>query len=194
MRLFHCCPRMNDQFQQHVYVNHLLGIVADAWSRCIWDYFQLVTLRLVDPHYAQRYIESCLKDFVEFNNLTRQLKSTELRNKQVWRAWDYIRELVIKYQTIDDIRIATLDHGAKENTRFKWEQFLVGSHKKPTILMERPIRRVTLEEWNKFQQSSLNSLLDEATEMCGREVENRENWNYNDIFGNESPRLKVIFA
>ena len=193
MQLFRCWWRMNDPLQQIAYARDLLGIVAEAWSRCIRDYFQLVTLRLVDPHFAQSYIESCLNDSAEFNNLTRQLTSSELGNTQVWRAWYYVRELVIKYRP-DDIRIGRLDKGARESTRFKWGQFLTGSPPKATILMERPERKVTWEEWDKLPQRSLNDLLDEATEMCGREVLERKNWNYADVFAEQSDRLRAIFA
>lgn len=184
---------MNDQIQEIADVTDLLGIVTDARSRCIWDYFQLVTLRLVDPHFAQSYIESCLNDSVEFNNLIRQLKDTELRHTHVWRAWYYIRELVIKYRP-QDIRIGRLDKGERESTRFKWGKFLAGSPPKATILMERPERIVTWSEWHKVPQYSLNALLDEATERCGRDVLVRKNWEYTDVFAEHSPRLKAIFA
>lgn len=184
---------MDDQLQQDVYVKILVSIVRDAWCRCIWDYFQLVTLRLVDPHSAQSYIDSCLNDSVEFNNFTRQLTSLEFRNTQVWRAWCYIRELVTKYKP-GDPRIEMLDKGSRDSIRYKLEKFLAGSPPRAKVLMERPDRTVTPSEWNRFPQHSLNALLDEATEMCGREVLERKKWEYTDVFADRSPRLTAIFA
>jgi hypothetical protein len=184
---------MDDQLQQAANVKILVDIVYDAWCRCIWDYFQLVTLRLVDPLSAQSYIESCLHDSVEFNNFTHQLTSQEFRNTQVWRAWNYIRELITKYKP-GDPRIQRLDKGARESKRYKLGKFLAGSPLRATILMDRPDRIVTLSEWNRFPQHSLNALLDEATEMCGREVLERMNWEYTDVFADQSPRLTAIFG
>lgn len=183
---------MNGQILQP-YVNLLRGIVADAWARCILDYFQLVTLRLVDQYSAQSYIDSCLNDSAEFNNFTRQLLGPEFRPKQVWRAWGYIRELVIKYRP-GDMKINVLDAGTRESVRFKLSQFLSGNPPKATVLMDRPERTVTETEWNRLPQRSLNSLFAEATEMCGREVVDQSDWKYTDVFVEQSPRLQAIFA
>lgn len=176
-------------------VKALRGVVAEAWSQCMWEYFQLVTLRLIDPKYSRDYIDSCLSDSVEFNNFSRQLNSDEFRNRQVWRAWHYIRELVIKYhQTSDDKRIARLDKGAKESTRFKFTQYLGGSLPKAQSERGRPQRKVRPEEWNRLPQPSLNALLDEAVEMCGYEVQEREDWKYEQVFSANSQRLMGILA
>src|SRR5204862_4010957 len=104
------------------YVEDLKDLVNDAWIRCLQDYFQLVTVRLMNPAKTQSYIDSCLNDSVEFNTLTRQVYRTDFQNKQVWRAWHYIRELVIKYRRETDIRIPRLEQGAKRNARVKLGQ------------------------------------------------------------------------
>src|SRR5271169_3065783 len=39
-------------------VQALRRIVAEAWLQCMSEYFQLITLRLVDPKYSRDYIDS----------------------------------------------------------------------------------------------------------------------------------------
>jgi hypothetical protein len=175
-------------------VQALRRIVNEAWFQCLSEYFQLVTLRLIDPKYSRDYIDSCLSDAVEFNNFTRQLDSHEFRNRQVWRAWHYIRELVVKYQDSDGETIARLDKGARESTRFKFIQCFGGNLPKAHSERGRPKRKLTPGEWNRLPKKSVNIMLDEAIEMCGCEVPVRKDWNYDDVFSNQPQRIMEIFG
>ena len=72
-------------------VNILKALVRHAWKLCIIEYFQVVAMRLVDPQYSQYYFNSAIHDSVEFQKFSEELNGKEFQNRQIWRAWTYIR-------------------------------------------------------------------------------------------------------
>ena len=175
-------------------VKSLRGLVSEAWAQCIWDYLQLVTLRLVDPNYPRQNINQCLSDSVEFNNFSQQLNGPDFRNRQVWRAWFYIQDLVIKYLPQGDGRIARMEQGTAECTWFNFTQFIGWSGLKATSKHLRPKIELSVSDWKTLPQTSLNNLLDQATENCGYEIGKREDWRYDDVFNFNSPRLTKLLV
>jgi hypothetical protein len=175
-------------------VKALRDLVSEAWAQCIWDYLQLVTKRLVNRTYPRHHINQCLSDSVEFNNFSQQLNGPEFRNRQVWRAWFYIRELVMKYLPKDDGRIVRMEQGTVECTWFNFTQFIGGSGLKATSKHPRPSIEVSLADWNTLPQTSLNNLLDQAVENCGYEIGEREDWTREDVFNFNSQRLTKLLV
>lgn len=162
----------------------LLRVVIDeAWSHCLWEYLQLATLRLKDREYSQKYLRNCLKDSAEFNNVVRQLNHSSFRDRQVYRAWYYVRPLVIKYlpqSASEDYK--PLDEGSGRSAMFMVVK-LIGDLPKAEPKSERPKRRLSLEEWESLSATTRNRLLDDAVANCGYERRQNKDWEYEDVFG-----------
>ena len=96
-------------------VDDLRHVVRDAWTACLHEYLQVITMRLVDPQYSQRFFNSTFHDIYEFYFFSKELDTKSMGNWQVWRAWRYIRPLVVKYVLKSDKEkqeiIKRLDHG-----------------------------------------------------------------------------------
>ena len=168
-------------------VDVLKELVRDAWDGCVFEYFQLITIRLIDPKYSQKYTPSALHDAVVINNLSKELSGPDFRNRQVWRAWHYIRAMVVKYVDESDGRIQQMDRAAAESIHFKITR-LLSKPPQATSDKDRPMRTVSEEQWKSLPQESLNLALDEATELCGYQKRNKfMEWRYNHIFGHNSP-------
>jgi hypothetical protein len=193
-RILRSFTGLSDQSQELAEeVERLKKVVAAASAACAWEYFELVTLRALDPLYARNYVDSCQNDLVEFNNFSRQLHGPNFKNRYVYRAWYYIKALVVKYTPPGDGMIERLEGGAKASIRFRLSQFL-GSPPKAASKGDRPERKVTEDEWNSLPQTSLNQLLDRAVEMCGYELREDGDWTYADVFDHRSQRLHAILV
>lgn len=175
-------------------VETLRGVIAEALMLCMVEYFQLVTLRLADAKYCRDYLDACLNDAAELNDFGQQLDSVGFRRKQIWRAWQYIRELVVKYLPADDPTITNLDKGAKDSLALRFTKFVKGGLRKVQCQRKRPGRKLTKDEWNSIPQNSLNAVLDAAAEMCGSEDLEKRDWMYDDLFSDLSERLMEILA
>jgi hypothetical protein len=171
----------------------LRAVVNDAWTQCTWEYFQLATLRLVDPNYSRKYIKNCLNDSVEFNNFVRQLDDTSFRPRQVYRAWHYVRALVVKYTPESEQHTyKTLDDGAKQSAIFTLVK-LIGDLPQAEPKKGRPERKLSAEEWDTLAVSTRNRLLNDAVQNCGYERAELNDWAYCDVFGEltDSPATSV---
>jgi hypothetical protein len=185
---------LSDESSQLVsYVKALRGVASEALYQCISDYILIVTLRVIDPHYSQKYIRACLRDGVEFKNFFSQIDSPRFRSRHVWRAWHYIRELVVKYIGEGDSQVKLLDTGAKESTRFQVTKF-IGGLTQAEAGIGRPTRKVTKEEWRNIPQNSRNELVDRAIQMHGYEEQNKKDWGYDDVFASNPQRLLAILT
>jgi hypothetical protein len=171
----------------------LREVVDIAWTQCTWEYFQLATLRIVVPDYTRKYIKNCLNDSVEFNNFVRQLNDTSFRPRQVYRAWYYVRALVVKY-TPDNQKdkYKCLDDGAKQSTLFTLVKF-IGDLPQADPKKGRPDRKLSEDEWDTLAVTTRNRLLNDATQNCGYERTEPKDWTYCDIFGQltDSPATSV---
>jgi hypothetical protein len=172
----------------------LKAVVNEAWTQCTWEYFQLATLRLVAPDYSRKYIKNCLNDSVEFNNFVRQLDDPSFRPRQVYRAWHYVRALVVKY-TPDDAKenYKPLDDGAKQSALFALVK-LIGDLPQAEPKQDRPTRKLSEDEWETLAVTTRNRLLNDAVQNCGYEQAEVKDWAYCDIFGDltESPAASVF--
>lgn len=169
------CPAIQTQL--------LRAVVDEAWTHCVWEYLQLATLRLKYREYSQKYIRNCLQDSVEFNNLVRQLNDKSFRDRQVYRAWYYIRPLVVKYlpkSAADNYK--DLDNGSGKSAMFMVVR-LVGDLPRAEPEPERPKRILSLEEWETFSTGTRNRLLNDAISNCGYERRDPKDWEYEDLFG-----------
>jgi hypothetical protein len=167
-------------------VDVLKDLVREAWGACILEYFRLITIRLMDPKYSQKYTHSTLHDVVVINNLSKELNGPDFRNRQVWRAWHYIRAMVVKYVDEFDGRVQQMDQATANSIHFKITR-LVSKPPQATSDKERPMRKVSEDEWMSLPQESLNLALDEATGLCGYQERNKDmEWRYFDIFWRNS--------
>lgn len=169
-------------------VKMLRGVVSEAFIQCISDYIRLVTLRVLDPYYSRDYIKACLRDTVQFKDFFSQIDSSEFNKRYVWRAWHYIRELVVKYLGEKDGQIALLDKRESESTWFQFTKFL-RRYPQAAAGKGRPTRVVTEEDWGRIPQYSRNDLVDHAILMHGYEEQNKKDWGYNDVFAPNPQRL-----
>lgn len=157
-------------------VTSLKELVKEAWRTCTVEYFQLIIKRLVNPTEPQEFTKSVLHDLVVFKTFSEELLANTFRNRQVWRAWHYIRELVVKYipKIGDklDSRIIALDNGLDDSVRFKLTTSLATPPRAAPERTKRPDSKITEGQWNGIPNNSLKKLLDEASrEICGRERE-----------------------
>ena len=173
-------------------VDVLRGLVKDAWKNCIVEYFQVVAMRVVDPQYSYFYFNATLHDSVEFTKFCKELNNEEFQNRQIWRAWTYIRPLVVKYVGEQTGEVERLDRGLNHATWFRFDLILRG-FPEATFEKERPNRKVTEEQWDQTSEL-LNELLDEAILLCGYKKENESNWVYKDVFTDNPQRLNSILA
>jgi hypothetical protein len=173
-------PKLSEQ------VKTLEAVVNEAWTECTWEYFQLATLRLVDPEYARKYIGNCLDDSVEFNNFVRQLddpKSRPTSTVHICRGWYYIRTLVEKYLPKDaHENYKLLDKGEEQSRGFAVVKFL-SKPPKAEPKKDRPTRKLSEEEWMTLPVSTRNRLLNNAIYNCGYEPTKDKDWMYSEIFG-----------
>ena len=159
-------------------VDTLKVLVTEAWTRCLWEYVQLAILRLVDPQYSQKFIANCLNDYVEFNNFMRQLNDDRFRSRRVYRAWYYIRPLVMKYLPEGTEEIyKDLDKVLPGPCFLK----LVGGLPKATPKKERPEKMLSKEQWNTLSRETRNRVLNDVVEKCGYKKVCRD-WEYEDVF------------
>jgi len=172
-------------------VETLKGLVRTAWKICIMEYFQVVAMRLVDPQYSHCYFSSAIHDSVEFQKFSEELNSVGFRNRQVWRAWTYIRPLVVKYIGRDD-NIDRLDKGRATSVLYIVSLSL-GRFPKAASEKDRPKRKVTLKQWTQIPPTLLNGLLDEAITVCGYQEQQKE-WKYDDVFGANPQRLEQLLG
>lgn len=176
-------------------VKTLRVLVNDAWKACIMEYFQVVTMRLVDPQYSHEYFTSSLHDSIEFQKFSQELNDNkEFRNRQIWRAWTYIRPLVVKYINENkDGRIGHLDKGRRHSV---WHNLGLVFGRLPRAISERdrPDRYVTEQEWRQLSPRLINGLLDEVIVMCGYQEKRKGDWKYADVFATNPQRLISLLA
>jgi hypothetical protein len=178
-------------------IGHIKELLKEAWRTCTIEYFQLIIKHLVDPTYAQKFIKSTLHDLVVFKTFSQELDGTAFGNRQVWRAWYYIEDLVKKYIPKNgdkyDPRITSLNSGLKDSLWFGFTKSFTSPPKAIPDPTERPDARINEAEWKGIPEKTLKKLLDEASkDICGRE--GKQTWRYEDIFDEHSDGFKSLFG
>src|SRR5947207_3416424 len=72
----------------------LRRLVAASRNACTLDYLQLVVIRQANPTFAGRYISASIKEYVAFTNV---LHAIDDGQREIWKLWYYIRDLVKHY-------------------------------------------------------------------------------------------------
>jgi hypothetical protein len=170
-------------------VAHLKELVKEASGACTIEYFQLIAMLCVNKKYSEQYTKSVLHDLVVFNGFSEELHSLAFRNRHVWRAWYYIRDLVVKYVD-ENHSVVRLDAGRADSI---WFSLTTAWRMPPKAESKegRP-RKVTKLEWDKISKTSLNLLLNEACkEICG--IDGRKEWRYEDLFDENPISIQALF-
>jgi hypothetical protein len=166
----------------------LRDVVQESWTACLHEYMQIVIMRLVDAQYSQKFFSSTFHDIYEFYFFSKELNDPKFPNRRVWRAWRYIRPLVLKYaddsdpQLVETIR--RLNHGYTYHL-LAWSfklSFIVGPPPIAAADKARPSRTVSREQWDSLAEQTRNTFLNEAREICGYEGDQSSGWEYSAIF------------
>ena len=170
-------------------VDVLRPLVYEAWNNCTIDYIQLriAALASKDEPYND-YLRQAVRDLASFKTFSSDLEPSRFPNRYVWRAWHYIRPLVIKYisDTENDGRIQRLDDGKQRSFIQFWLCGLVSGFRQAEAKSPRPTPTITEVQWNQLPPDPLDSTLIQAVRFCGYEKISSEPWNYSDIFGPNS--------
>lgn len=168
-------------------VADLNELVERATRACTIEYFQLITVPLIRPTETQQYPKSTLNDLVVFNIFTQDLHSQRFRSRYIWRAWWYIRDLILEYIPGADNRVKSLNDGMAGSLWFKlttafWKPRTAEFEKRTAN--GRVKVNVTKDDWEKIPSEPLNKLLNQASsEICG--YKGRDRWLYDDVFGDD---------
>jgi hypothetical protein len=172
-------------------VDDLNAVTLEAWKACILEYIRVVAVRVIEPQHSHSYFNSALHDSVEFKKFSGGLE-TGFSNRQVWRAWTYIRPLVVKYLSETHDTVIKLDKG-RANSWVHKLNWVLGNLPKAAS-EEKPALAITEAQWNRIPASCLNGILDEAILICGYVEETKEGWVYSDVFGKKPRRLTSLLA
>jgi hypothetical protein len=115
--------------------------------------------------------------------VVRQLNESSFRNRYVYRAWHYVRPLVVKYLPPSAAEnYKPLDDGSCKSAMFILTKF-IGDLPTAEFSPERPKRKLSLEEWESLSAGTRNRLLDDAVANCGYKRRQNKDWEYEDVFG-----------
>jgi hypothetical protein len=172
-------------------VEDLKDLTLEAWKACIKTYIRVAAVRVIEPQHSHSYFKSALHDSVEFKKFWDQFE-TGFSNRQVWRAWTYIRPLVVKYLGETEGKVVKLDKGCANSWLHKLN-FVLGKLPKAAS-DEKPALDISEAQWNRIPAICLNGILDEAVLICGYVEETKKDWAYSDVFAANPQRLISLLA
>jgi hypothetical protein len=175
-------------------VEILKDVVCRAWDNCKVEYIQLrvATITPMDSDSHLDRITEIIDDLESFKNLHLDL-TDKFRSRHVWRAWHYIRPLVVKYVPDwgNDGQIKHLDKGKQklEAIVVFWMYGVLEGF--PTVKAEQRKPKVVVTEfqWCQLPQDPLYRTVTDAAQFCGYKKKSPEPWHYSVIFNTDSTRF-----
>ena len=173
-------------------VEVLKTLVGRAWDNCKIEYIQLrvAAITVADESYDDRIAE-IIYDMESFKNFHSDVTSDKFRNRYIWRAWHYIRPLVMKY--IPDWEnhgeFDRLDKGKHKAILVFWMYGLLEGFRKVKAEERKPKLAVSEYQWYQIPQDPLNRTVTDAAQFCGYEKKSTERWHYSVIFDTDATRF-----